>query len=163
MEISEMFRITAKAVIFLNGKVVLLRKPTGKWDLPGGRLGDGEEIETCLAREIVEETGLDVNVGPLIECNLRRLEEPARSVVVVAHMCTFDGILSDIVLSEEHTEVRLFSDDQIDSLDMRTAYRKPVRKAFNQRMEGVNAQSTPLKMVLDRSVLRRLQARLFSS
>ena len=66
VEISEEFRITTKAVICLDGKVVLLRKSTGKWDLPGGRLGDGEEIEFGLTREAEEELGLEIVVGPLI-------------------------------------------------------------------------------------------------
>ena len=165
VESSEMFRITAKAVIFLNGKVMLLRKHTGKWDLPGGRLDGGEEIESCLLRETAEEIGLDVNVGPLIECNLRRLHNPKSNVVVVSHLCTLNGIFSDIVLSVEHTEVQLFSDHEIDNLDMRTSYRSPVRKAFKQRMANPDAQNSPLDPEFsrsDQSLLRRIRARLFS-
>ncbi len=166
VEISEMFRVTAKAVIFVNGKVLLLRKPTGKWDLPGGRLGNDEDIKICLAREIAEEIGLDVNVGTLIDCNLRRLQEPKFNVIIVAHLCTLNGTFSDIVLSSEHTEVRLFSDHEIDSLDMRSAYHKPVRKAFIQRKAAPGDHETPHrnKFYRDvRSVFQILKARLFSS
>ncbi len=166
MEISELFRITAKAVILVNGKVILLRKHTRKWDLPGGRLDVGEEIEICLAREVLEETGLDVNVGPLIECNLRRLQDTKRNVIVLAYLCTFNGTCSDIMLSTEHTEVRLFSDHEIDSLDMLTAYHKPVRKVFNQQVIIPNAQNTVVKLELPhggRSLLQILKERLFSS
>jgi hypothetical protein len=49
---------------------------------------------------------------------------------------------------------------------MRTAYRKPVQKAFNQRMATPNAQNTPFKVELSRdgrSLLEMLKARLFSS
>jgi len=166
VEIPEMFRVTAKAVIFLNDKVMLLRKHTGKWDLPGGRLGYGEEVETCLTREVVEEIGLAVIVGPLIECNLRRLQDPKRSVIVVTHLCTLNGTSSDIVLSTEHAEFRLFNDHEIDSLDMRTAYRKPVQKAFNQRMAALNTQNTSFKAqspIDNQPLFKRLMARLFSS
>jgi len=39
----------------------------GKWDLPKGKLDDGEAIEACAAREVAEETGITpVWVGALI-------------------------------------------------------------------------------------------------
>lgn len=59
------FGIVAKAVVF-NGNNVLLLKRTdydkgpaaGEWDLPGGRLEAGEEIESALHREMLEEANI---------------------------------------------------------------------------------------------------------
>ena len=39
----------------------------GQWSLPGGAVDVGETLEACVIREMREETGLDVEVGPVIE------------------------------------------------------------------------------------------------
>jgi ADP-ribose pyrophosphatase YjhB (NUDIX family) len=39
----------------------------GQWSLPGGTLEVGETLEAGVAREIGEETGLTVDVGPIVE------------------------------------------------------------------------------------------------
>ncbi|MEK7125137.1 MAG: NUDIX hydrolase [Patescibacteria group bacterium] len=39
---------------------------SGQWSLPGGRLEQGELVSVGLAREVKEETGLDVDIGQLI-------------------------------------------------------------------------------------------------
>jgi ADP-ribose pyrophosphatase YjhB (NUDIX family) len=37
----------------------------GKWSIPGGRVEAGESLRAAVAREVAEETGLDVDVGEL--------------------------------------------------------------------------------------------------
>jgi ADP-ribose pyrophosphatase YjhB (NUDIX family) len=59
------------AVIVQEGKVVLIKRRyeplAGQWSLPGGRLELGETLEAGVAREMLEETGLEIEVGPVIE------------------------------------------------------------------------------------------------
>ena len=59
------------AVIVQDGKVLLVKRKfeplAGQWSLPGGAVEVGETLEACLVREMREETGLDVSVGPVIE------------------------------------------------------------------------------------------------
>ena len=59
------------AVIVHEGNVVLIKRKfeplAGQWSLPGGTLELGESLEAGVAREMREETGLEVEVGPVVE------------------------------------------------------------------------------------------------
>jgi len=59
------------AVVLRDGRVLLVkrgREPlAGEWSLPGGAVELGETLEASVVRELQEETGLDVEVGPVIE------------------------------------------------------------------------------------------------
>lgn len=71
--------IGVSAVVFDAHERVLLvcrAKPPalGKWHLPGGRLERGESLVEACQREVREETGLEIEVGPVMAVVERRLE-----------------------------------------------------------------------------------------
>ncbi|SCC39038.1 NUDIX domain-containing protein [Chitinophaga costaii] len=50
--------VAGGGLVVNNEGAVLLMFRRGKWDLPKGKLEEGETIEACALREVAEETGL---------------------------------------------------------------------------------------------------------
>jgi ADP-ribose pyrophosphatase YjhB (NUDIX family) len=83
------------AVIVEEDRVLIVRRGNeplkGDWSIPGGAVELGETLEAACAREVREETGLDVDVGPLIDAFDRiRLDASGRTrfhYVLVDFVC----------------------------------------------------------------------------
>ena len=58
-------------IIVHEGRVVLVKRRfdplAGQWSSPGGAVETGEALEACIVREMSEETGFLVEVGPVVE------------------------------------------------------------------------------------------------
>ena len=63
--------VAVGAVILAPEGVVLVKRRyeplKGQWSLPGGAVEVGEPLEQSIAREVEEETGLIVDVGPIVD------------------------------------------------------------------------------------------------
>jgi len=64
-------RVGVGGVVFdANGRVLLIRRGAqpmrGLWSIPGGLLDIGETLAEGVRREVLEETGLEVTVGPQV-------------------------------------------------------------------------------------------------
>ncbi len=61
-------RTTAGAILRNSSNRILLqrRSDDGFWSLPGGGIEVGETVLECLEREILEETGWQIEVGNLL-------------------------------------------------------------------------------------------------
>ena len=58
-------------MVIRDGDVLLVRRAypprAGEWSLPGGRIELGESLVDAVRRELLEETGIEVEVGRVVE------------------------------------------------------------------------------------------------
>jgi ADP-ribose pyrophosphatase YjhB (NUDIX family) len=88
--------VAVAGVVFIEGRVLLIKRRfeplAGRWSLPGGAVEVGETLAEGLAREMKEETGLDVDVGPVVDVfdRITRDEEGRARFhyVLVDYLCT---------------------------------------------------------------------------
>ncbi len=86
------------AVVVDSGRVLLVRRGSeplkGHWTLPGGVLEVGETLAQGVAREVKEETGLDVEIIELVEVLDRIHREDGRvrfHYVIADYLCRVTG------------------------------------------------------------------------
>lgn len=91
-DVISMFRKVLHPIIAAGGLVVTPEKKlllifrNNKWDLPKGKLDEGEDLKTCAEREIKEETGLKaVEVGQKISVAYHAYYEKGQHILKETH------------------------------------------------------------------------------
>ena len=83
-------KLTVDAVIILNGKIVLIKRKNppyqGMFALPGGFVDIGETTEEATAREVLEETGLLIEIIKLLGVYSAPLRDPRGHTVTVCYL-----------------------------------------------------------------------------
>jgi 8-oxo-dGTP pyrophosphatase MutT (NUDIX family) len=120
------FPVSVKGVVIRRGQVALLRNERDEWELPGGKLERSESPQRCVAREIAEELGLQVEPSALLDAWLYCIT-PEVQVLIVTYGCREKGE-AEAVLSHEHKELRWFSTSELPSLRMPEGYRTSIRR-----------------------------------
>ncbi|MCY7420728.1 MAG: NUDIX domain-containing protein [Chitinophagaceae bacterium] len=73
--------LAAGGIVENEEKEILMIFRRGKWDLPKGKLDEGETIEECAVREVEEETGLrSIQQGELIDVTLHTYFEKGNEI-----------------------------------------------------------------------------------
>jgi 8-oxo-dGTP pyrophosphatase MutT (NUDIX family) len=125
-----------KAVVEVDAQVALLRNERAEWELPGGRLEIGEELEAAAEREVQEELGLSVSCRALVDAWTYRPAGATGTVVVVVYDCELrceDATMRTLTMSEEHSDARWFAVASLAAIEMPERYKRSIRRASSAR------------------------------
>lgn len=115
------FKVALKAIIRNNDKILVLKRSNEEdvfaelWDIPGGKIEYGEKIVDGIKREVMEETGLDVDVD-FRPWSIWSFMTPAkeRQTVGITLLAQYKG--GEVKISSEHTEFRWISPSEFASM-----------------------------------------------
>lgn len=66
--------VSIKGIVFENEKVWLRKNQRNEWELPGGKMDEGEQPEETCEREMEEELGFQVDVKSIIQAALYNIQ-----------------------------------------------------------------------------------------
>jgi 8-oxo-dGTP diphosphatase len=89
-----------------SGNVLLIRSPKRGWEIPQGRVEEGEDLTSALRREVREETGIEAEPGPLAAVYSQLSLSPA---VIFTFLANY--LSGSPTPSEESPEVRWLAPD----------------------------------------------------
>jgi 8-oxo-dGTP diphosphatase len=129
-------------VVIEDRRALLIRRGSepllGEWSIPGGSLELGETLEEGVARELLEETGLEVRVLELIEVFDRIYVEttagtegkrgPRFHYVIVDYLC--ERIRGDARAGSDVTDVMWAREDELEAYSLTETATRILRKAF---------------------------------
>jgi 8-oxo-dGTP diphosphatase len=107
--------VVLKGFILHKGKVLTVQRAHddevggGTWELVGGKIRFGEDLEAALLREIQEEVGLDVTVERILYATTFQTHA-TRQVVILTYLCKSDH--HEVFLSQEHIDYRWSTKEQ---------------------------------------------------
>lgn len=107
--------VALKAIILNNRKALIIQRSygdisgSGSWEFAGGKLEFGEDLETGLKREIMEEVGLSVKIERLLYASTF-LSKENRQTVILNYLC--HSLSDQVILSKEH-ENYIWADKKI--------------------------------------------------
>lgn len=128
------FKVALKAIIRKDGKILVLKRSdkeevfTELWDIPGGRINFGELPVAALEREIMEETGLLVNVGEpfTVWSFMASAEKQVVGITLLA-----DYISGEVLLSDEHTDYAWISPKDFSNFNANKNLKAEIAKYSN--------------------------------
>ena len=104
-----------------EGRLLLVRRGTepgrGLWSVPGGRVEPGEGSREATAREVLEETALQVAVGDLVGTVERPGPGGVTYVIEDFHAAPVPGTATSPRPGDDADEAAWFTEDEVLELD----------------------------------------------
>jgi len=96
----------AAAIVQRDDEVLIVQRPPegllgGMWEFPGGKREPGEDLSACLRREILEELGVNIQVGEAF--GVYQHAYTHFRITLHAFFCTLNGYQPQL---KEHTDLR---------------------------------------------------------
>ena len=131
------------AVIVSQGRVVVVRRGheplKGEWAIPGGVLEIGETLRAGAAREAMEETGLVVEAGEVLEVLDRIVRDAEGRIqfhyVLVDFLCRVTG--GELRAGEDAEEARWLSAAELDEFPIADSAAEVLRKGLEKLSNGI--------------------------
>ena len=79
----------AAALILRGDRILIAQRETLLWEFPGGKIETGEDPRDTVRRELQEELGLQVEVGPVFD--VIHHAYPPRTVTMLLYLCGLPG------------------------------------------------------------------------
>jgi 8-oxo-dGTP diphosphatase len=130
-------------VIIDEGRALLIRRGSeplrGEWSIPGGTLELGESLEEGVARELLEETGIEVRVLELIEVFDRVFLEdgltggearrrPRFHFVIVDYLC--ERLRGEPCAGSDVTDVAFAREEELSRFHLTKTATRVLKRAF---------------------------------
>jgi len=139
--------VSVGAVVIDGDRVLLVKRGQeplkGAWSLPGGVVEIGETLHAALIREVREETGLDVEIGAVVEV-LDRISRDAGGrveyhYVIVDYVCRVAG--GSLACASDAEDARWVSRGDLAQHNLTATAAAVVQRAFEMR-RGDKGQGT---------------------
>ena len=139
-------------VVIENGRALLIKRGSepllGQWSIPGGTLELGESLQQGVARELLEETGLEVQVLGMIEVFDRIFLDPGAAsskdrprpkyhYVIVDYLC--ERLAGQAQAGSDVTDIAYATEQELEKFQMTSTATRVLRRAFamdRERRQG---------------------------
>ena len=130
-------------IVIENGRALLIRRGSeplrGQWSIPGGTLELGESLQEGVARELLEETGLQVRVREMVDVFDRIYvdqadggggtpQRPRFHYVIVDYLC--ERVAGEARAGSDVTDLVYAAEDELPLYQLTETATRVLRKAF---------------------------------